>query len=382
MYDVDWQGAQITDAGIDEIRAAIGVRKAVPGWNRLVTAEGIEHFALGIGDDRPLWWDEAHARASQWGARVAPPCYLYSHTRGPKLMPEHGQGSVEEYLPGVLGIWAGEHWRWNRLPKEGEVIRAESEMIGVTVHEGNFGGRSVSHTERNYLLTDKDELVAEVDHIIRRFERKQTSTRGAYLDRPLAAYNADDRARFEAQYEAEIEARANARQRYIEDVKVGDPVGPMLKGPLTITNMIGFLLGGGSSLNPTNRMLHSFLKLHPASKMVHPETGIADTIEAPHWEPAFARASGMPSGYDFGFQRISWLSHLMTDFAGDEGFLAELEVQLLKPNIIGDVTWISGQVTDVDAASAIVTVAMTATNQLDEATTRGVGKVRLPRRGR
>ena len=382
MYDGDWHGAQITDAGIDAIRAAIGVRKAVPAWNRIVTAEGIEHFALGIGDDNPLWWDNARARDSRWRARVAPPCYLYSHTRGPKLRPEDGQGSVEEYLPGVLGIWAGEHWRWRRLPKEGDVIRAEAEMISVTVHEGRFGGRSVSHTERNYLLTEKDELVAEVDHVIRRFERSQTSARGAYLDRPLAIYTAEDRQRFEAQYEAEIEARSTAVQRYFEDVKVGDELGPILKGPLTLTNMIGFLLGGGSSLNPTNRMLHSFLKLHPASKMVNPETGIVDTIEGPHWEPAFARASGLPGGYDFGFQRISWLSHLLTDFVGDQGFLAEMEVQLLKPNIIGDVTWIGGRVTEIDEASGLVTIAVSATNQLNETTARATGKAQLPRKSR
>ena len=380
MLDVDWRDAKITDEGIDDIRAHIGIRRQVPAWNRIVTREGIEHFALGIGDDNPLWWDDEHAKATRWGGRVAPPCYLYSHTRGPRLKPEQGQGAVEIFLPGVLGIWAGEHWRWNRLPREGDIILAESEMVGVTVHEGAFGGRSVSHVERNYLVTDKGEPIAEVDHIIRRLERSHTLSRGAYLDRSLATYTVEDRARFEAQYEAEIEARRNARQRYIEDVKVGDTVGPMLKGPLTITNMIGFLLCGGSSLNPTNRMAHSFLKLHPASKMVHPETGIADTLEAPHWEPAFARASGMPGGYDFGFQRISWLSHLMTDFAGDEGFLAELEVELLKPNIINDVTWLRGTVTAVDAAESLVTVAISATNQLNEATTGGIAKVRLPRK--
>ena len=79
MHDVDWRDAKITDAGIDEIRAAIGVRKPLPGWNRTVTAEGIEHFALGLGDDNPLWWEEGYAKASPFGRRIGPPCYLYSH---------------------------------------------------------------------------------------------------------------------------------------------------------------------------------------------------------------------------------------------------------------------------------------------------------------
>ncbi|MDB5471513.1 MAG: hypothetical protein JWR84_3073 [Caulobacter sp.] len=382
MFDeeLDWQNTKITDEGIDEIRANIGKRRVIPAWNRIVTREAIEHFALGVGDDNPLWWDDDHAAGTRWGGRVAPPCYLYSHTRGPRLRPEDGRQSVEVYLPGVLGIWAGEKWVWNRLPCENEIIRAESEMVEVLEHEGSFGGRSISHVERQYLLTDKDELVATVDHTIRRFDRSQTRARGAYLDRPLATYTAEDRARFEAQYEAEIGLRRGGTPRYIEDVKVGEKVGPMLKGPLTITNMIGFLLGGGSSLNITNRMLPTFLKMHPGSKMIHPETGIVETIEAPHWETAFARASGMPAGYDFGFQRISWLQHLITDWMGDAGFLKELEVQLRRPNILGDVTWLSGLVTDVDLAAGVATVAITATNQLDETTTRGLARVELPKR--
>lgn len=376
--EIDWHDAKITDAGIDEIRAAIGVRKLLPGWNRTVTSEGIEHFALGLGDDNPLWWNADHAASSRWGRRIAPPCYLYSHMRGPRIRPEEGKQAVDEFLPGALGIFAGEVWRWRRFAHEGEVIRAETEMLDVTVIEGRFGGRSVSHLERHYLLTSKDELIAEVDHTTRRFERGQTRSRAAYLDRPIATYTAEDRERFAEQYEAEAKARRGSTPRYIEDVQVGEALGPMLKGPLNLTNMIGFLMGGGCGLNPANRMAHNFLKLHPGVRVVHPETGIPDTIEAPHWEPVLARASGIAGGYDFGFQRISWLSHLVTDWAGDDGFLSELQVKLVGMNIIGDITWMRGTVTEVDLATGLATVEITATNQLDEVTTRGLAKVRLP----
>ena len=253
-------------------------------------------------------------------------------------------------------------------------------MVEVEVREGRFGGRSVSHVERQYLLTDKDELIAEVDHATRRFERGQTRARAAYLDRPLATYTAEDRERFAQQYEAEQKARRGSAPRYIEDVKVGEALPPLLKGPLTITNLIGFLLGGGCGLNPANRMTHSFLKLHPGVKVIHPDTGIPDTIEAPHWEPALARASGIPGGYDFGFQRVSWMSHIVTDWMGDHGFLAELQVKLTGMNILGDTTWINGEVSEVDTAAGLATVSIASTNQLGEETTRGWAKVRLPSR--
>jgi acyl dehydratase len=380
MAEVDWRDGKITDEGIDQIRAAIGVRKPIPAWNRLVTPEGIEHFALGVGDDNPLWWDDSYAAKSRWGGRVAPGCYLYSHMRGPRLRPEHGNQSVDIFLPGTLGIWAGERWRWHRPARAGETVRAEAEMVEVNVHEGSFGGRSVSHVERQYLLNEHDEPIAEVDHIIRRFERGQARSRGAYLDRPLATYTEEDRGRFDAQYAREVDARRGATPLHLEDVKLGDRMGPMLKGPLTVTNLVGFLLGGGSGLNPTNRMSYSFMKLHPGARMIHPQTGIADTIEAAHWEPAFAQASGMPTAYDFGFQRISWVAHLISDWAGDDGFLKTLDVKLVKPNLLGDVTWLNGKVTAIDLGEGVATVTVETTNQLEEITTRATATIELPRK--
>ncbi|MDB5475774.1 MAG: hypothetical protein JWP49_1285 [Phenylobacterium sp.] len=379
--DVDWRDGKITDAGIDFMRSRLGKKHPIPTWNRAVTKDGIEHFALGIGDNNPLWWEDAYAQASPHGKRVAPPCYLYSHTRAPRIKPEHGGQSVEVYLPGVLGIWAGEHWRWNRLPAEGDVITGQAELVDVSVGEGRFGGRTVAHVERISLVTVEGEVVAEVDHTIKRFERSETRERRTYLDRPLARYSAADRKRFADQYEAEAAARRGGRERYVEEVRVGETLGPMLKGPLTITNMVGWLLGGGSNLNPTNRMLHEFGKLHPGAMMLHPETGILDTIEAPHWEPVFAQASGLPTGYDIGCMRISWFSHLVTDWMGDHGLLTDLQTKIVKPNLMGDVTWLTGEVTGIeDAAERLVSVQLTATNQLDEVTAIGSAKVKLPQR--
>jgi hypothetical protein len=79
---------------------------------------------------------------------------------------------------------------------------------------------------------------------------------------------------------------------------------------------------------------------------------------------------------------VSWASHLITDWAGDHGFLSELDLQLVRPNILGDITWISGEVTGVDVALQRATVAILGRNQLGEITTRGAAKVTLPRRNR
>ena len=154
----------------------------------------------------------------------------------------------------------------------------------------------------------------------------------------------------------------------------------MLKGPLLLGNIIGFLLGAGNGLAATNRMHQQFLNLHPTIQMIHPESGAADNFQVTHFDTVMARAGGMPAGYDFGMQRFSWLAHLLTDWAGDDGFVTELDFRLRRPNFINDVTWLAGEVTAVDLESGEVINDLKAVNQLDEVTATAVGTVRLPKR--
>lgn len=380
--ELDWRNGRITDDGLAAMKAKIGYKYRLPAWNHKVTEDGIWHFALGIGDDNPLWWDQAYAAKNAAAGIIAPPCYLYSHSSGPRLRPEHGRMSVETFLPGVLGLWAGEHWTWLRPARVGETIHADNELIEAElVLGGSFGGKSVRQTERATYITEEGETIAWVDHTIMRFERGETRARNSYLDRERAVWNAEDRKRFTEQYlKEETTSRRGDRPRYLQDVVIGEPVGPILKGPLTVTNIVGFLLGFGCPLAPANRIHHAQLRDHPGAAMVHPVTGIEDNIEAPHWDRDLARASGMPDGYDFGAQRVSWMSHLLTDWAGDAGFITSLSARIRRPNILGDITWVSGKVTSIDLAKSEVSIAITAINQMDETTATAMATVRLPSR--
>jgi acyl dehydratase len=379
--EVDWENGKITDEGIEHLRANVGRRAIVPGWNYQVTRDGIWHYALGVGDDNPLWWDDDHAAKSRWGTRIAPPCYLYSHMSGPRLRPQDGKLSVEEYLPGALGLWASELWRWNRPAKAGENIRAESAIVDFKVHDkGKFGGRSVSHVENTQYITEGDnELVAQCDRTIKRFERAATRDKSPYLDRELAVWTAADRERFKQQYLAEAAQRRGERPRYFEDTVVGESLGPILKGPLTVANIIGFQMGWGGPLNATNRMMAELHLHHPGVPMVHPVSGAEENIEAPHWEVALARAGGFPSGYDFGCQRISWISHLLTDWMGDDAFLFEMDTRLLKPNFLNDISWVKGEVVAVEhEPEPHVVVVCSVMNQLEEVTASARARIKLP----
>src|SRR5690606_32748710 len=108
--------------------------------------------------------------------------------------------------------------------------------------------------------------------------------------------------------------------------------------------MIGWLIGSGASQTPTNRLLFEFFEQHPNARLFNPLTGIDDTLEAGHWDEAFAHRAGLARGYDFGGQRIAFASHVATDWCGDAGALVELDARLQAPNLIGDTTWFTGVV--------------------------------------
>lgn len=76
---------QITDEGIAQMRQRIGYPNPtlraglnLGPYNRTASADAIRRWALGIGDDNPLYCDPAYAAASRWRTPIAPPGFEMS----------------------------------------------------------------------------------------------------------------------------------------------------------------------------------------------------------------------------------------------------------------------------------------------------------------
>ncbi|MFO1304761.1 MAG: ABC transporter substrate binding protein [Burkholderiales bacterium] len=179
----------------------------------------------------------------------------------------------------------------------------------------------------------------------------------------------------------DAEQRRAATPRYWEDVREGDVAQPVVKGPLNITDMICWYSGGGHTYQALERA-HRHRKRHPADAYRDRKTGAQDSAARGHADKEMAREVGMPGGYDVGPQRVSWLGHLMTDWAGDDGFVRRLQVQVKRPNIFGDVSWCRGKVVDkrIEEGLHMVELALAIENQLGETTAEGTSVVELPTR--
>ncbi len=72
------------------------------------------------------------------------------------------------------------------------------------------------------------------------------------------------------------------KPRYWEEVAVGDLVGPVIKGPLTVTDCICFLMGFGYLFVRAHRQWHEFRRSHPSAGIKN-SRGIWDVPERVHW---------------------------------------------------------------------------------------------------
>ena len=168
------------------------------------------------------------------------------------------------------------------------------------------------------------------------------------------------------------EKRRGAVPRFWDDVEIGAPLDPLVKGPLTITDMICWYSGAGHTYKAHARA-QRHRDRHPADAFVNPKTGAQDSAARGHAEQAMAREVGMPGGYDVGPQRISWAGQLVTNWIGDDGFMRMLDVKLRRPNIFGDTSWCRGQVTGkrIEDRALLVDLDIRIESQLGEITAEG-----------
>ena len=110
--------------------------------------------------------------------------------------------------------------------------------------------------------------------------------------------------------------------------------------------------------------------------------GIPDVPERVHWEEDFALEVGAPGAYDYGPERNSWLTHHLTNWMGDSGFLRKIEVKIRRHNPVGDTLFIDGEVKrkfEEDGAS-YVEIVQRAIQQDGELSVIATGIIRLPSR--
>lgn len=370
---------RITEQALDELRSRIGVpigATAEP-WCFEATRDNIRHYAHGIGDDNPLWCVPEYAAKSPYGGIVALPSFLFATNR---IISGYVGG-----LPGIHAMWSGADWRWHLPVRRNDAISSEAYLKDLIEHETRFAGRAVQQIYHVDFYNQHGDLVADADSWCFRTERDHARERGTkYTEvkaRPPRRYSDEELARGYALY-AQEEIRG-ATPRYFEDVQPGDVLPTMFKGPMTVTGFIAYAQGWGGLYIRANKLAWKMIDQHPGLGIKN-RFGIPDCPERVHWEQEFALEVGAPGAYDYGPERCSWLTHQLTNWMGDTGFLVAASCKIRRHNPEGDLLFIDAKVTrchEVDGR-CLVDIEQTAHNQDGELSILGTGTVELPTRQR
>ena len=361
----------ITEADIDGLRAKLGEKRPVTDpFNEYAGKDAIRHFVHGIGDANPLFTDEVYARNTRYGGLIAPPCFLFSmigwnYPRG---------------LPGVHGMWAGAEFECFLPVRVNDRVTAVVYLSKIEEKHGKFAGRTILQEWTNDFTNQDNKSVATLKQWSIRTERETAKKKNKLGATRSPNYSDDEIKSIETA--CLDEKLRGATPRFWEDVGVGDELSQLVKGPLTVTDMVAWKIGWGNRpFTFAHRQAIEYRKKHPAVTIIN-RLGVPDMPECVHWDSDFARQVGVPAAYDFGPQRCSWLGQMLTNWMGDDGVIKNLRVELRGFNLIGDTTWCLGKVTEkrIDSNEFLVHCEIWAENQRKEKLAKGEATLRLPSR--
>ena len=250
-----------------------------------------------------------------------------------------------------------------------DAITTEAWLKDLVEHQTRFAGRAVQQTYHVDFFNQHGDLVADADSWCFRTERDHAREQGTKYKEVRAReprrYTDEELADVYRLY-AEEKIRG-ALPRYWEDVREGEALPTMVKGPMTVTGFIAYAQGWGGLYIRANKLAWKLIDAHPGLGIKN-RFGIPDCPERVHWEEDFALEVGAPGAYDYGPERCSWLTHHLTNWMGDDGFLRRAECKIRRHNPEGDMLFIKGKVKRkfVEDGRHLVEIEQEARNQDDE----------------
>ncbi len=371
MRDAPTQG-KITDEAIAAAKAMVGLRLRPEGpYLQDVTIDTIRNFCNGIGELNPLYRDNEYGRNSRYGNVIAPAMFPMAYG---------WMGRTRWGFPGVHGFYAGNDWELFRNLRPGDRISAEERVVAVDVRQSEFSGRlAIQYVEANF-VNQHDDLVARVLGWCTRHERKAARDKGKYKDITKHEYTEEEHNAIDQAVVDEEKNICGGNIRYWEDVEVGQEITPIVRGPISMMDTMGFLVGCGRG--HTHGVLLKGALRHPGHFFRNPEAGGGvEYTGIGHHRDSVAKEVGVPGTYDYGPQRSSWVATMVTNWMGDAGVLKRIKTELRRFNTMGDSTWCKGKITKKYQQDGfpLVDIDVWAENQRGEKTvTNAAATVMLP----
>jgi acyl dehydratase len=340
----------------------------------------IERMLNGIGDENQLFRDPNYGAASWHRTMLAPPSFVLA-VRTPTSAGSLNQGDYE----GLLPMLTEAEIEWDDHIRLGD--RLDSDIRVTRVHEGpEWKGRKTGHVHSGveYIKQGAARPFARATGISTLYPIKRGQEK--FIEREIYSYSDEEIAQLEQDLQNSPEERGS-RPRYWNNVNVGDSLGTMVKGPLTLSDLMSWMVGEAKPIK-LGGLVHKEVMANPGRRTTNPSTNW------PYWDAdqeaediQSSQDAGFPGPYGRGAMRVGLATHLLTNWMGDDAFLRRISVQLPNPFIYGDVMRLSGEVTDKftqqigDHTYNAVEISLSGVNQLGETVLSGSATVFLPNPG-
>ncbi|WP_157215406.1 FAS1-like dehydratase domain-containing protein [Flavisphingomonas formosensis] len=382
---------RITDESVELMRRRIGFPNPTlrtgaidEPWNISCTDDAVRRFSICIGDDNPLFCRPDYARRTRWGGVIAPPAFEKSMglNRNPEMDIEEARATSKALRGIQLFHSGGENFYYAPI-MEGTTLHRSRWVANVEDKKSEFSGRSVIVTNGLCLWDQKDRVLVDgVDWFIHAERRRKSEKTDKYVRDEPARYTDEQLAEIEAAYD--VEYRRGADTLWFEDVVPGTVLPRMVKGPLTVTDLINLHMGAGWLVygNWPNRLAYENRK-KLRGFYSRDEYNAWDTVQRVHWDKDLAQKVGVRMMYDIGPVRQFHISNYLTNFAGDDAWIHRIRFEFRRFNYIGDITWLTGEISEAridETLGPLIEVTMRGTNQRGSENIRATATILLASR--
>jgi acyl dehydratase len=282
---------KITPEAIKAAENMIGMQLRPEGpYMQDATEDTMRNWCNGIGDLNPLYRDLEYGRLSRYGSVIAHPNFP---------MAFGWIGRTRWGLPGVHGFYAGNDWELFRHVRPGDRITAIERVVGIDVKESKFSGTLVMQYVEATFANQFGDVVAKALGTCTRHERKAAREAGKYDDIKTHEYSAEDFERIDQAILNEEKNMRGANVRYWDEVQEGEELPEIVRGPLSLMDTMGFLVGSGRG--HTHGVIFKNAVKHPGHFFRNPEAGGGiEYTGIGHHRESTAKEVGVPGVYDYG----------------------------------------------------------------------------------
>jgi acyl dehydratase len=338
--------------------------------NTQATSASMRFWARSIGDRNPAFTQESYC-GETGGTFSAHPCWLYSVQD--TMVPSKARGR--------LAVISGTDWTFDRPVVLGDTFTTRVALLDERQVNGRLAGETtVQRVEVSYCVA----VGVRVAHAVSTLflvDPEMARQRDRHADWKRYRYTEQELIDIEAA--SDREHVQGATPRYWEDVRPGEDLPGIVRGPMSSEESVLFVGATRPCLGAS-----AFARERREGRVagfIHPTSGIWETYAAGLVDDNSAKQMGYPAAHDMGLDRIAQMGSIVTNWIGDNGLLLRLNSRLLSPHMLGETSWLMATVSSTERQKGwnygLAHLAVRCVNQCGKTTAISNATVQLPSRG-